>query len=436
MSNSVEHSEKAILGSILMDGDLAYQHCTRLRAEMLSLDSHRRIFGVMVNKLAEGSTLDYLTLRNALEQKKWLDSVGGFGYIMDLGSDLPRHFDPSAHVEIVIDAWKRREIGKICQTFASRIDGEETAGDLLNAMQKEVMDALAETEKRDEPLVLDYSMDALNNLLEQSKLQTSELIGMSYGIPDVDAFTDGMRDGQVTVVGARSGIGKSSLMLQAAHANCAKGIPVHLFSLEMTREECLRRLWSIESQVPFHKIKKPSKASKIDLDNIKAAALRVAEWPLRIHDKAEFDLSQIASQARLSIRQHGTKLFCVDYAQNVEAEGRDERAKVSRVSKTLTKLAKDEGAHLMLLSQLRKPTSEMYSKPPHVGDLRETGQLENDAHVILLLHRPWNEDKATVATNGEIIIPKQREGDTRAIEVNFSKNTLTFEPPCGRGNYQ
>jgi len=422
-----EASERAILGTIVIDGDLALQHCSRLRTEMFSLDSHRRIYGVATEMLAAGSTLDYLTLIHELDRRKWLDGIGGVGYITDLGNLLPRRFDPSGHVEIVIDSWKRRQVAGICQTFSCRADGTEDTNALLCEMQSRVLDVLAETEKRDEPLVAAYSMLEFDNLVQQAKRHPSALMGMSYGVTDLDTMTNGMREGQNTVIGSRSGVGKSSLMLQAVNANCSLGIPVHLFSLEMTREQCLRRLWAIESRVPFRVVNNPSQASPDELERISTAAARIAEWPLRIHDKAELNLGQIVSRVRLSIRQHGTKLFCVDYAQNVEADGRDERTRVSNVSRTLTKLAKDEGAHVMLLSQLRKALPEMYSRPPHVSDLRETGQLENDAHVVLLLHRPWDEETAKVATDGEIIMPKQREGETGAIEVKFNKDWLIFE---------
>jgi replicative DNA helicase len=100
------------------------------------------------------------------------------------------------------------------------------------------------------------------------------------------------------VVGARSGVGKSSIMLQSAHVNCRAGIPVHIFSLEMTKEQCLRRLWAIESGVPFNRVNKSALASERELESVKVAAQRVAEWPLRIHDKAELDLSQMTALAR------------------------------------------------------------------------------------------------------------------------------------------
>ena len=421
-------AERAILGSLLMDGNIALQSCLSLRPEMFSLDSHRKIFEVAVACLQESARFDYITLKAALDRRAWLEASGGFAYLMDLESGLPHRFDPAPSVGLVIESWRKRQLQQVCSTFVELSgDPAQPSGELLTDLQLRLMDILKEDEKHDEPLVSAYSVPEINNFLHQADHPRSELVGMSYGISTLDAFTEGMRPGEVTAVGARSGVGKSSEMLQATHVNCRTGIPVHLFSLEMTRAQCLRKLWAIESGVPFYKIRKPSIADATERRAVKEAALRIAEWPLRIHDRAELDLNQIVALARLSIREHGTQLFCVDYAQNVEVEGKDERIKVSKVSRNLTKLAKDEGAHLMLLSQLRKVPPEMYNKPPHVGDLRETGQIENDAHVVMLLHRPWDEERARVAEVGEIIVPKQREGETGAVQVRFNRNSLTFE---------
>ena len=229
------------------------------------------------------------------------------------------------------------------------------------------------------------------------------------------------------VVGARSGVGKSSLMIQSAVDNCRLGVPVHLFSLEMTRAQVVHRMLAIISGVPFKLVDKPHLASMEDMAHIRDASNEMAEWPLRIHDKSEMHIDQIVGLARLSIRRNGTRLVVVDYAQNIHADGRDERSKVTDSSRKLTRMIKHEPASLMLLSQLRKVDREHYSKPPVVADLRETGQLENDAHLVLLLHRGWDEENAQISSEAEILIPKQRRGDTGAIRALFSKRSVTFE---------
>lgn len=416
-----ERAEKAVLGCLLMDGISALEQCQRLREEMLALDSHRRIFRAAVKMLEEGSSMDSMLLAESLRKTGELESVGGIPYISDLGSDLPRNFNPAAHVETIIEKWKLRTGMIICDRYASQFAEEAPSDATLSLMQADVFDAMQELTDRDDPHVAAYTVRELNEVLDYEVTA----MGMSYGHTALDEFSMGMRPGQVTVVGARSGVGKSSLMVQAAHANAKYGVAVDLFSLEMKRRDVLSRLWALESGLPFRAIQRKL-LNPSERRALREAALRVAEWPLRIHDDGELTLGQIAALARLSARRHGMKLLAVDYAQIVNAEGKDERTKVSAVSRTLTKLAKTENVHLMLLSQLRKVTSEMYSKPPHIGDLRETGQLENDCHTAILLHRGWDEEAGRISMDAELLVPKQRNGATGVIKAGFSPDSLIF----------
>jgi replicative DNA helicase len=416
------HAEKVVLGCLMMDGITAMQQCQRLREEMFSLDSNRKIFRVLSKLVEDGAAVDYILVAEALKKMGALDSIGGMAYLMELGSDLPRHFNPTAHVETIIEKWKLRTGINICDRYSSQFADEAPSDETLSLMQADVFDALQELADRDDPHVAAYTVRELNDVLDYEVTA----MGLSYGHAALDDFTMGLKPGQVTVVGARSGVGKSSLMIQAAHANARTGVPVDVFSLEMKRHDVLCRLWALESGLPYRTIQR----KLLNLSErrvLREAALRVAEWPLRIHDDGELTLGQIAALARLSARRHGMRLFCCDYAQIVNAEGKDERTKVSAVSRTLTKLAKTENVHLMLLSQLRKVPAEQYGKPPHIGDLRETGQLENDCHTAVLLHRGWDEDCSRVSFDAELIVPKQRNGATGAIKAKFDKDLLIFK---------
>ena len=289
-------------------------------------------------------------------------------------------------------------------------------------MQADVFDAMQERTHQDDPHVAAYTVAELNDAMDYE----ASPMGMSYGHKTLDEFTMGMQPGEVTVLGARSGVGKSSEMCQAAHVNAKAGIPVDLFSLEMKRKVILPEAVGhrVRHTVPVdsEETSKPLRSQPGT-----GAALRIAEWPLRIHDDGELTLGQIAALARLSARRHGMKLFAVDYAQIVNTEGKDERTKVSSVSRTLTKLAKSENVHMMLLSQLRKIPAEQYGKPPHIGDLRETGQLENDAHTVILAHRGWDEESSYISFDAELIVPKQRNGATGAIKAKFDRDLLIFK---------
>jgi replicative DNA helicase len=414
-------AEKAVLGCIMLDGISALEQCQRLRPEMLALDSHRRIFRILVSMLEGGVTPDYLGIANELRKVNELDSIGGLSYLLDLGN-IPRNFNLSHHVETIIEKWKLRTGMLICDRYASRFAEEAPSDEILSLMQADVFDVMQERTDRDDPHVAAYTVAELNDAMDYD----ASPMGISYGHKALDEFTMGMQPGEVTVLGARSGVGKSSEMCQAAHVNAKTGIAVDLFSLEMKRKVILRKLWAIESGIPFPSIQRKL-LCPADRRLVREAALRIAKWPIRIHDDGELTLGQIAASARLSARRHGMKLFAVDYAQIVNTEGKDERTKVSAVSRTLTKLAKTENVHLMLLSQLRKVPPEMYSKPPHVADLRETGQLENDAHTVILAHRGWDEDNSHISFDAELIVPKQRNGATGAIKAKFDRDLLIFK---------
>ena len=215
------------------------------------------------------------------------------------------------------------------------------------------------------------------------------------------------------------------LGLQQAGRNARKGIPVAFFSLEMNRETVMCRLLALESGLPYKAIRH-KKLTPAQRQELTAATGRLTEMPFYIFDDAEMMLGRIAATTRFFARRHGVKLVIVDYAQIVNADGRDERIRVANVSRTLTKLAKTEGVHLMLLSQLRKVPPEAYSSPPHIGDLRETGQLENDAHLVILVHRGWDERENHLSYDGMFYLPKQRNGATGSFPVRFNPDNLSF----------
>ena len=418
-------AERSILGAILLDNAALDEAKGVIREHEFALDSHRRIFGAMSQLNEAQRAVDIVTLAEELTNRKWIEAVGGVAYLASLTEGLPRRLSIAEYLRIVKEKYALRSLIGLCSTAITHAADNTEPMSIMGALQDGLQNILNEDET-DDPLVSSYSVAALNEF--QRARHTQEATTLSYGLANLDAATGGMQPGEVTVVGARSGVGKSTLMMQAAKINCEAGIPVHLFSLEMTRKQILQRLWSMVSGVPFKKIRRPRLSTPEEAARVNEAGLIVAEWPLRIHDKSELHISKIVALARLSIRRHGSQLIIVDYAQNVEADGKDDRTRVSAVSSKLTKMIKHEKAHLMLLSQLRKVEREYYSKPPHVGDLRETGQLENDAHVIVLLHRGWDEEQQCISHEGAAIIPKQRNGDTGMVQFKFNPVTVTFEP--------
>jgi replicative DNA helicase len=415
-------AERTILGAILLDNDAWAEAASLLSPSDFHLDAHKRLFTRM-GQVIDNGQCDIVTLSEALGQTGELSSVGGVAWIASLTEQLPRRLAIGDYCRIVKEHSRLRSIGSVCETIGARCDGTEKSSDLIAAVQDGLESVLAGEDE--DASVRSFTVAALDRFQTERKLEQSP--GLSYGIPALDNFTGGMRKGEVTVVGARSGVGKTSLMCQAAAANCRAGVPVTLFSLEMTREQILRRLWSIESQVPYKRITDPWLSNVTEAQLVSETAFRVAEWPLRIYDREDLNLGKILAIARICIRRHGTRLMVVDYAQEVDAPGKDERSKVMLVCRRLTRLVKHEDCSLMLLSQLTKQRREDYGKPPVVGDLIESGKLENVAHVVVLLHRGWDEERRRIADDAELHIPKQRRGETGVLQARFSRITAMFE---------
>jgi replicative DNA helicase len=160
---------------------------------------------------------------------------------------------------------------------------------------------------------------------------------------------------------------------------------------------------------------------------VEEAAARIQKWPLHIVDDSSLSIEKLSAMARLAVRRDGVKLVAVDYCQIVSAQGRDERLRVAAVSRGLTRLAKDEGVPVLVLSQLARADRSNPTRRPFMSDLRESSQLENDAHVIALLHREWDEEAGRLSSDGELIIAKQRSGETGAVPITYNRRSLTFE---------
>lgn len=416
-----EDAEKSVLGCLSLDGIEAVEACSRLREEMFSLDAHRKIYRTLVALIEEGIEPNPIAIAERMG-KESVASIGGSSYIFSLTEGLPRRLSVSGHVGMIIEKWKLRQGMRICERYNGQFSSEEKADVTLSLMQSEVFDAMQELSAQRDPRISALTVPALDTTLDY----TRSAMGMSYGHGRLNDFTMGMQPGEVTVIGARSKVGKSSLMIQAAWCNAKNGVPVSLFSLEMDELTVQQRLWALESGLSFNSIRR--KLLNLSEQRVlREAAYRVAETPIRIYADGDMTLSQIAATARLDARRNGMQMFAVDYAQIVNAEGNDEKTRVSSVSRTLTKVAKAERAHLMLLSQLRKMPLDQYNRPPHISDLAETRQMENDCHVCILAHRGWDEETSSISFEGELIIPAQRNGGTGAIQTRFNKHSLSFE---------
>lgn len=429
-----EEAERVILASLAMYGLQVFEDCRFLRVEMFYTSMRRTIYRVMCELLGKGVTPEVPALIESLTASRELEPLGGVVAVLDACDTLNASRQVAHYVGLVVAAWKRRSGIKISKSYERRFAEEQSVDDTLAQMQSDVFDVMQEKEQFEDPRILTMTTSLLNQTLDYS----SSAMGLSYGHRDLNQFTNGMQPAEVTVVGARSGYGKSALATMATLSNAKRGIPVSFFSLEMDKKSVNQRLWSLASGLPFDAIRR-KRLNDAQRRVLRRAAFEVGEFPIRVYDNAGMTLPQISAAARLDARVHGTKLIIVDYCQIVSIPGEGKMTIVDRVrevSRSLTALAKGEGVHLMLLSQLRKPLVGQQHHAPTIADLAESRQLENDAHVVILLHRGWDDVNGCPNCDSELIVAKNRNGSPATLKARFNTVTATFDSASHFGIHQ
>jgi replicative DNA helicase len=420
--------EGYLLGHCLDENAHFLEAAQLLRSEDLSLPANQTIFRAIAQVLASGKSANIVTVGEFLQRHALVESVGGFSYLTSLTNGLVRgRQSVRDYAQLVKEASQRRRVVQLGEQLSNEGMLTSTNVDQLISQAETGLLEIRSEANRGNPSAIAGSVVPLMDRLHRERSRNNSLLGLPCGIDSLDVMTRGMQPGEITVVGARSGVGKSSLMTQAAIANCRRGVPVMLISVEMSREQNLRRILSVIAGVPFPRVRDPKHASDTDMEALRLASETVAEWPLHIVDDSSITIEKLNATARLAIRRDGVKLLCVDYAQIVAAAGRDERLRVAAVSRGLTRLAKDEGIPVMVLSQLSRADRSSPNRRPTMSDLRESSQLENDAHSILLLHRDWDGAEGRLSSDGELIVAKQRSGDTGILPVTFNRCSLLFE---------
>jgi replicative DNA helicase len=318
--------------------------------------------------------------------------------------------------------------------------GESTARDLaetdyLGELRDRLLALDAAYEKPSIQHVRQFSDGALAELDAERKRER-QLPGLTFTIRALDIATTGIRDGQLIILGGRSGEGKSAFATQIALKNAIDGVPVGIFSLELTREQNLQRMWAqyahfwlasnglrVLEPVPFQKIRDPKPLTEAEWADLTTLKRHVDELPIYIDATSSLSIRQLVARAQLMVRRHRVGLILVDYLQIIDAPGDNERERLTKISNALRALAK-EGVPVLALSQLSRPKDP--NARPNKYSLKESGSLEADAHVVLLIYRPTDEEGGSQSAEGEILIAKQRSGPVGSEPVTFDSRMLVF----------
>ncbi|AXC12746.1 Replicative DNA helicase (DnaB) [Acidisarcina polymorpha] len=419
----LEYEERAILGHALNFEVKQPEFFEGATDDLFFTDGNRRILRAMVRLNGRGASIDLTAVQTELIQSDELSSAGGATYISDLTTGTVRTYDVRQHLETLRAMAAKRALAASLERALARVYGNETADDVIASIEHDV--AEVQSGCGVEVLSLKDLIQPELDAIARERQTKKAVLGIPTGIASLDEVTTGWRS-EFSLVGAYPGRGKTSFIVQAARAAAQAGFPVLILSLEMRKGELLRRLMSLESRLRPRKFREPREMNTSEFNHVVECAGALAELPIYVCDQDSLNPRQITATARLWIRKAGVKIVFVDFIQIVSETGRDARDVMNKVSAALRSLSKSAGIPVVAASQLSRANSRNLNERPTLFHLKETGNLEQDAHNVFLLHRPVD-DRQDFTGADEIIIAKQRHGVTGPINVFYNSERLIFE---------
>ena len=433
------HTEVAILGAMLLDSVAISDATEKLKAEDFSLDSHQRVFRAIVDLMAKGQGIDYLTVQEELARRRELDSIGGPAYLAFLTEGIPRNFNIESYVQIVRDKSLLRQLMGIFHDGGIRAaDQSEDAITVLGDVEAQLADVADSAIQRGLAGIGEIvagSFVSIDKLYEQGR----EVTGLATRYTEFDKMTSGLQDSELIIIAARPSMGKTAWAINIAqNAAVQDNKVVAVFSLEMSKESLLRRMLASEALVGSRKLQTGSMLRE-DRGKLMKALERLMESRLFIDDTPGITLPELRAKARrLKQQQQGQlDLIVIDYLQLMTGtnpsgkKGFENRTQeVSSISRGLKALAKEMHVPVLALSQLSRGSEQRAGdKKPLLSDLRESGSIEQDADVVAFIHREeyYDRDNEDLKGQAEIIVAKQRNGPTGSIKLAFRADYTRFE---------
>jgi len=450
-------AEMSLLGSLILDPKVTPDVLGLVRnGQAFYSEAHATIFDALLTLYEQHQSGDLLQLIEALRDKESLEQVGGPDYLLKLAEAVPSAANAPHYARIVSEKAKLRGLidaaGQMLYEAYHTADlGPEGARAVLDAAERRIFEIADQTQTSDVATLRDLLHDAIEQLeANEGRVVT----GLATGYDRLDEMTSGLQPGELIIIAARPSMGKTALALNLAEQMATRrqagiehesglGAPVAVFSLEMSKQALAQRLMCARAGVDSHRVR-TGRLGEEDYRRLLDACDALGEAPLYVDDTPGMTVLQLRARARRLVAQHGVKAIVIDYLQLLTAPGsaRESRqVEVSAISRSLKALARELNVPVVCLSQLNRGAEQREGHRPRMSDLRESGSIEQDADVIMLLHREeyyhqhdpdWvleNPEKEGLA---ELIIAKQRNGPTGVVDLFWDSRTTRFKQHAGR----
>ncbi|MDC0176239.1 replicative DNA helicase [Planctomycetaceae bacterium] len=422
-------AERGVLGSVLLMNEVLDEVVEVLAADHFYTDGHRKIFSA-IRRLYDNGTqaIDPLTLAEELDRHSQLDDIGGASYLEQVLESVPHAAHARYYAGIVREKWVQRQLIFACNEILSECyDGSNDPDDVLSAAEQRIFRILDDQGEPRKIEIKDILLDAFDRINE--RMENDEVIsGIPTGFPDLDQRLNGLQPSELVVLAARPSMGKTALVCNLAEGVAMEaGQGVLLFSLEQSNLELAERLLCIRSQVNSHRLR----SGTLDDDERKLlvhASAELSEAPLFLDDQPGRTIAQITAVARRLQRRNGVRVVIIDYLQLIEPEDKSSprEQQIALITRRLKALAKELSVPVIALAQLNRGVEHREDKRPRLSDLRESGAIEQDADVVMFLHRPEHYNPEDRPGEADVIIAKNRNGPTDSVTLTWIKESMRF----------
>jgi replicative DNA helicase len=422
-------AEQSVLGAMLESKEAIANVIEIIKCDDFYKPAHTEIYEAIMSLYSQGEPADAITIAEELNRRGTLENIGGKPYIHGLLEAYPTASSAAHYARIVEELALLRAL----------IQAGGSVQEIGFSMPEDVTEAIDEAEELiynigDRRLKDDYhpirellvrAMEDVETLYERGE----HLTGLSAGFPDLDEMTAGFQAANLVIVAARPSMGKSSLLNDfALNAATRQNTPVVMFSLEMSKEEVVQRFLASEAKVDSQRLRKGSLQEQ-DWGRLSSALGRLAEAPIFIDDSANISLMEMRAKCRRLKARHGLGLIIVDYLQLMQSPRKSEnrQQEVSEISRNLKILARELGVPVICASQLNRGVEMRSDKRPMLGDLRESGAIEQDADMVMFIYRDevYNPDSEAKG-EAELIVAKHRNGPTGTVRLAFMNQYTKF----------
>ncbi len=424
-------AERSVLGAILLDNNALNAAIENLRPEDFFLDQHRRVYTQMISLGESQQAIDLVTLTEELHRRGDLEAAGGAPYLASLADGMPKVSNIEHYARIVKEKALLRNLIHATHNIQQRaFEGEDGADAILDNAESSIF-ALAEDRVKAGLIPIKAIVRENWERLDKIASEGKSVTGVSTGYGYLDRLTSGFQSSELIILAARPSQGKTALALNLAE-NIAinAGLPVAIFSLEMSKESLLQRLVSAVARIDGQAFRR-GRMERAVRNEMNDALQRIEAAPLWIDDSGSISVLEIGAKARRLQRDKPLSLLIVDYLQLITARGRfgNRQEEVASISRALKGLAKELQIPVLVLSQLTR-APEREERGPQLSDLRESGAIEQDADVVMFIYRPnfYKEGAAPdEREETELRIAKQRNGPTDMVKLKFLSRFTRFE---------